>query len=83
MHNGYFKTLKGVLDFYNTRDTRPFCPDRRFTSEAEAQAQGCWPEAEVTQNVNKVDMGHLGLTDQEVDDIVAYLGTLTDGWTPP
>ena len=82
MHNGYFKTLKGVLDFYNTRDTRPVCP-KRFTTEAEAQAQGCWPEAEVTENVNKVDMGHLGLTDQEVNDIVVFLGTLTDGWTPP
>lgn len=82
MHNGYFQTLKGLVDFYNTRDTRPTCA-KRFTTEAEAQAQGCWPEAEVTENVNKQDMGHLGLTDQEVDDIVAYLGTLTDGWTPP
>jgi cytochrome c peroxidase len=82
MHNGYFKTLEGVLDFYNTRDIRPVCP-KRFTSEAEAQAQGCWPEAEVTKNVNKVDMGKLGLTAQEIDDIVAYHGTLTDGWTPP
>ncbi len=22
------------------------------------------------------------LTDQEIDDIVVFLGTLTDGWTP-
>jgi hypothetical protein len=28
-------------------------------------------------------MGHLGLSDQEVDDIVAFLGTLSDGWSPP
>ena len=24
-----------------------------------------------------------GLTSQEIDDIIAYLATLTDGWTPP
>ncbi len=79
MHNGYFKTLKGVVDFYNTRDVRPTCPDM-FTSEAKAQQQGCWPVAEVIENVNKTAMGHLGLSDQEVDDIVTFLGTLTDGW---
>ena len=27
MHNGYFKTLKGVVNFYNTRDVKPACPD--------------------------------------------------------
>lgn len=82
MHNGYFKTLKGVVDFYNTRDVRPVCA-KRFTTEAKALRLGCWPAAEVAETVNKDDMGNLGLTAQEVDDIVAYLGTLTDGWTPP
>jgi hypothetical protein len=26
--------------------------------------------------------GQLGLSDQQVDDIVAFLGTLTDGYVP-
>jgi cytochrome c peroxidase len=82
MHNGYFKTLRGVVDFYNTRDVKPTCADP-FTTEAKALRQGCWPAAEVVETVNKTDMGHLGLSEQEVDDLVAFLGTLTDGWVPP
>jgi cytochrome c peroxidase len=82
MHNGYFKTLKGLVDFFNTRDVRPTCA-RPFTSEADAQQLGCWPAPEVPETINTTDMGHLGLSDQEVDDIVAFLGTLSDGWSPP
>jgi cytochrome c peroxidase len=81
MHNGYFKTLRGVLDFYNTRDVKPRCADK-FTSEADAEAQGCWPAPEEKANVNKKDLGDLKLSDQDIDDIIAFLGTLTDGWTP-
>ena len=25
-HNGYFRTLRGIVDFYNTRDVKPRCP---------------------------------------------------------
>lgn len=81
MHNGYFRTLRGVVDFYNTRDTKPRCDDP-FTVEASAIAQNCWPVAEVENNVNTDELGNLRLTDEEVDDIVAYLHTLTDGWRP-
>lgn len=42
---------------------------------------GPWDEPEVPQNVNKKDMGTLGLTEQEIDDIVAFLKTLTDGYS--
>jgi cytochrome c peroxidase len=79
MHNGYFKTLRGVLDFYNTRDVKPRCADK-FTSEADAEAQGCWPEPEVKENVNRDDFGNLKLSDQDIDDLLAFLNTLTDGW---
>ena len=80
-HNGYFKTLRGVLDFYNTRDVKPACADK-FTREADAIAQGCWPVAEQPKTMNTVNLGNLHLSDQDVDDIVAFMGTLTDGWTP-
>jgi cytochrome c peroxidase len=79
MHNGYFKTLRGVLDFYNTRDVKPRCADR-FVDEAHAEAQGCWPAPETPHNVNKADLGNLHLSDQDIDDIIAFLGTLTDGY---
>ncbi|MBN2139174.1 MAG: cytochrome-c peroxidase [Sedimentisphaerales bacterium] len=41
---------------------------------------GPWPEPEVAANVNRDELGDLGLTEAEVDDIVAFLHTLTDGY---
>jgi len=41
-----------------------------------------WPDPEVRENVNTEEMGDLGLTNQEMEDIVAFLHTLTDGWKP-
>jgi cytochrome c peroxidase len=40
-----------------------------------------WPDPEVPLNVNSEEMGNLGLTNEEIDDLVAFLNTLTDGWT--
>lgn len=80
-HNGYFKTLRGIVDFYNTRDVKPACPDP-LTPEAEALRLGCWPVPEVRENVNRSELGALGLSEQEVDDLVAFLRTLTDGYQP-
>lgn len=76
-HNGYFKTLRGVINFYNTRDVKPTCPDR-FTSEEKAMAMGCWPVPEVKLNENHAELGHLGLSGQEEADLEAFLNTLTD-----
>ncbi|MCW8963729.1 MAG: cytochrome-c peroxidase [Gammaproteobacteria bacterium] len=64
-HNGIFGTLKEVVDFYNTRDTR-----------------SDWGKPEVSENVNTDELGDLGLSDEEVDDIVAFMKTLTDGYRP-
>ena len=49
-HNGYFKTLEGIVHFYNTRDVKPVCSDDY--TEAEALAADCWPPPEVPENVN-------------------------------
>jgi cytochrome c peroxidase len=81
MHNGYFLTLRGVVEFYSTRDTRPACR-KDFTGEAEALQRGCWPAPEVAENVNQDELGRLGLTEQEIDDLVAFMNTLTDGYRP-
>ncbi|MEZ5856889.1 MAG: cytochrome c peroxidase [Hyphomicrobiaceae bacterium] len=81
MHNGYFKTLKGVVHFYNTRDTKPRCQSPLVT-EAQAMKQGCWPEPEVPENVNTEELGNLKLTDTEENAIVAFMKTLTDGHVP-
>jgi len=37
----------------------------------------------VIANVNHDELGDLGLTEHEIDDIVAFMKTLTDGWQPP
>jgi cytochrome c peroxidase len=65
-HNGYFKTLKEVVDFYNTRDV-----------------QGAWPPPEQPRGMNHLAIGNLKLTDNEEDDLVAFLETLTDGYSTP
>jgi cytochrome c peroxidase len=39
-----------------------------------------WPAPEVGWNVNKEELGNLRLTNRELEDLVAFLETLTDGW---
>jgi len=39
-----------------------------------------WPTPEVSENVNVEELGNLGLTNQELEDLVAFLITLNDGW---
>jgi hypothetical protein len=36
MHNGYFKSLSGLVHFYNTRDAKAVCPGL-FTSPSWAR----------------------------------------------
>ncbi|MDF1596918.1 MAG: hypothetical protein P1T08_12640 [Acidimicrobiia bacterium] len=40
-HNGYFKSLEGIVHFYNTREVKPECPSAY--AETQAMAAGCWP----------------------------------------
>jgi len=39
-----------------------------------------WPAPEVCENINMEELGDLGLTNEELEDLVAFLRTLTDGW---
>ena len=79
-HNGYFKSLKGIVHFYNTRDVKPTCPGPY--TEAQALAAECWPAPEIPENVNTAELGDLGLTEAEENAIVAFLKTLTDEFQP-
>jgi cytochrome c peroxidase len=74
-HNGYFKGLKAIVHFYNTRDVLPRCEpsDPR-------EGTGCWPAPETTDNMNTSKVGHLGLSDSEEDALVSFMRTLTDGF---
>ncbi len=79
-HNGFFKSLKSIVHFYNTRDVKPICIDEEFVDEQYALAMDCWPLPEVSVNVNKDELGSLGLTEEEEDAIVAFMKTLSDGY---
>lgn len=79
MHNGYFGTLRGTVVFYNDRDSKPRCGTERVAEEA-ALRGNCWPAPEMAANVNRDELGDLGLSEREIDDIVAFMKTLTDGW---
>ena len=78
-HNGYFKSLEGIVHFYNTQDVKPECPGP--CTEAEALAADCWPPPEVPETVNEAELGDLRLTPQDEEDLVAFLKTLSDGYT--
>jgi cytochrome c peroxidase len=80
-HNGYFKSLEGIVHFYNTRDLKPACPGDY--TEAQALAAGCWPAPEVPENVNTAELGSLNLTPAQEADLVAFMRTLSDGYLPP
>jgi cytochrome c peroxidase len=66
LHNGVFKSVKDVVRFYNLRDVTR---DKYLLPDVKA-------------NINRDDLGNLGLTSEEEDDIVAFLETLSDGYVP-
>lgn len=39
-----------------------------------------WGKPEVTENVNSEELGDLGLSDDEVDAILAFIGALTGSY---
>jgi cytochrome c peroxidase len=81
-HNGYFKSLKQVVHFYNTRDKFAYPVTSGHCPAGTTEKVNCWPMPEVPNNVDSTS-GNLGLTDKEEDQIVAFLETLSDGYTRP
>jgi cytochrome c peroxidase len=81
-HNGYIKSLKQLVHFYNTRDVFRMSVESGNCPAGTTEKVNCWPSAEVPQNQD-MTVGNLGLTDQEENQIVAFMQTLTDGFTTP
>jgi len=86
-HNGRFKTLRDAVDFYAQRDTRPdlFYPalpdgsvDRYDDLPPQFKANVSRGEAPY----DRVPGGVPAISPAEADDIVAFLATLSDDWTP-
>jgi cytochrome c peroxidase len=81
-HNGYIKSLKQLVHFYNTRDVYPFPVESGNCPAGTIEKVNCWPEPEVSANED-MTVGKLGLTDTEENQIVKFLQTLSDGYTTP
>ena len=62
LHNGSIATLQDLMEFYNKRDLEP---ER-------------WGPTDFPETVNHKDLGNLGLTDQQVSDLVALMEAFTD-----
>ena len=81
-HNGYIKSLKQLVHFYNTRDKYAYPVTSGHCPPGTIEKVDCWPMPEVQNNIDMTS-GNLGLTDEEENDIVAFLQTLSDGFTRP
>jgi len=77
-HNGYFKSLDAIVHFYNTRDVLPAA--HAVTNPT--PGVNCWLPPEVTENINKEELGDLKLTPEEEAALVAFMKTLSDGYRP-
>ncbi len=81
--NGKFK----VSSLRNIAKTAPYMHNGVFTSLKEVvdfyntrDTDGKWAKPEIAATMNTEELGDLGLSDQEVDDIVVFLRTLSDGY---
>lgn len=77
-HNGVIKTLREAVKFYATRDTNPelWYPAGQKFNDLPSQYQRNVNTTEVPYN--RVAGDYPALDDNEIDDVVAFLNTLTD-----
>ena len=81
--NGKFK----VSSLRNIAKTAPYMHNGVFNSLKEVvdfyntrDTDEKWTKPEIAETMNTEELGNLGLSDQEVDDIVAFMRTLSDGY---
>ncbi|MBV9626931.1 MAG: cytochrome-c peroxidase, partial [Xanthobacteraceae bacterium] len=85
-HNGAFHTLRDAVAFYATRDTNP---ERWYPRNADGSIHKYDDlPAQYHDNINtdppfdRQPGDPPALSESEIDDIVAFLKTLTDGYRP-
>lgn len=85
-YNGQFK----VPTLRNVALTAPYMHNGIFSSLRDVvefyntrDVDPKWGAPEVPENVNRVELGNLGLTAAEIDALVAFMGTLSDGYVVP
>ncbi|WP_418186003.1 cytochrome-c peroxidase [Aliarcobacter vitoriensis] len=70
MHNGVFKDLKTVVEFYDKYNNK----DRTINKETGNN----WDEPEVKDTISLNELKAIKLTDRKVDALVAFMKLLTD-----
>ena len=86
-HNGRFKSLKDALSFYVQRDTNP---EKFYPRNADGSVNKFDDlPAAYKANVNTTEAPYNrkagdapALSDAEIDDVIAFLQTLSDGYRP-
>ncbi|MFP5404849.1 MAG: cytochrome-c peroxidase [Gammaproteobacteria bacterium] len=86
-HNGYFKSLKDVVTFYVQRDTDP---EKWYPLNADGSVHkfdDLPPQYHSNVNAEEVPYNRQpgdapALSESEIDDVLAFLRTLTDGYSP-
>jgi cytochrome c peroxidase len=75
-HNGYFENLPYMLEFLNTRDvgSKEVGDCGRNPN---ANQRCAWPAPEIPATVDH-QVGNLGLTQGDLDDLAAFLDALSD-----
>jgi cytochrome c peroxidase len=85
-HNGVFQSLRQVMDFYVERDTKP---EKWYPRGLDGSVRKFDDlPAEYQDNINaeppfdRKAGGEPALTSREIEDIIAFMQTLTDGFRP-
>ena len=84
-HNGVFHSLRQAVEFYVERETDPGRWYPRKPDGSVDKYDDLPQSAQANLNIDPPFDRHAGdtpaLSASEIDDIVAFLGTLTDGYT--
>lgn len=86
-HNGVFTSLRQVLDFYNERD---LYPEKYYPRDADGSLHrfddlppGYPDDIDHDPPMDRKPGAERALSERDIDDLIAFLGTLTDGYTQP
>jgi cytochrome c peroxidase len=83
-HNGVFRSLREVLEFYVQRDTNPEKWYPRKADGSMLKFDDLPPQYHDNVNIEPPFDRRPGdepaLSDAEIDDVIAFLQTLTDGY---
>ena len=83
-HNGAIRSLRDAVAFYATRDTTParWYPNSKGKPGYDDLPERYWPNVSHEVPFTPTPDGRPRLDAKEIDDIVAFLGTLSDGYKP-